>query len=103
MIPVGFMLAPAIYGETMTVVICTGHGPQAMQIDREGRPVEQRQSTKETCPYAGSTPIAVALADLLQLSVPAEYADAGYPLARVSTATLRWIGASWARGPPFII
>ena len=53
LVPAGFMLAPSAVGE-MTVVLCTGHGPQTIALDADGKPVPAtpKQSQHTRCAYA---------------------------------------------------
>jgi hypothetical protein len=51
LVPAGFMLAPSAVGE-MTVVLCTGHGPQTITLDADGKPVPAtpKQSQQRLAP-----------------------------------------------------
>lgn len=102
LLPVGFMLAPAAADGTMTVVICTGHGPETMTLDAEGKPVPQKSGAADqnACPYAASAPLAVAVASPAPEMVPASFADPLYPSQYVSEATRRWITSTLVHGPP---
>jgi hypothetical protein len=53
LVPVGFILAPSAVGE-MTVVLCTGHGPQTITFDADGKPVPAtpKQNPHTLCAYA---------------------------------------------------
>ena len=100
LLPVGFMLAPAAADGTMTVVICTGHGPETVTLDADGKPVPQKIADQNICPYAASAPIAVAVTAPAPGMVPASFADPLYPSDYVSEATRRWISSTLVHGPP---
>jgi hypothetical protein len=101
LIPVGYMLAPAAAGE-MTVVICTGHGPQLVIIDAEGKPVPAKPAVADggLCAYA--SPGATTLADAAATPIAAEvrYAAAVYRVARTIFQGPTQTDASSPRGPP---
>jgi hypothetical protein len=102
LVPVGFMLAPVAADGAMTVVICTGHGPQIMTLDAEGNPVPQKSgiTDQNVCPYAASAPLAVGVTAPAPEMVPASFADPLYPSDYVSDATRRWISSTLVHGPP---
>ena len=61
LVPAGFMLAPSAVGE-MTVVLCTGHGPQTITLDADGKPVPAtpKQSQHTNCAYASVGGVALS-------------------------------------------
>ncbi len=55
-VPAGFMLAPSVSGDgSMTVVICTGHGPQIVTLDANGKPIPAKPAAGDLglCAFAG--------------------------------------------------
>ncbi len=62
LVPAGFMPAAAADG-TIGLVICTGHGAQAIAVGEDGKPSKPTQKPSGNagvCPFAASAPLALA-------------------------------------------
>jgi hypothetical protein len=56
LVPSGFMLAPVAPGTgAMTVVMCTGHGPQVLKLEADGKPIPAKPGKPRTelCAFVG--------------------------------------------------
>jgi hypothetical protein len=103
LVPAGYMLAEAERDGTWQVVVCTGQGPLAIDLDSDGAPHEPGggKSAPETCAFAISLPF-----ELPKHSLPAgpslslEITRSPAPqYARVNARTTTPLPA---RGPPLL-
>lgn len=70
LIPAGFMVAPANADAASFIVICTGHGPETLALDKDGNPVAPKPQTDSAiCPFATAAAVASALS-LPKLTAP---------------------------------
>lgn len=102
LIPAGYMLAPSASGEALSVVICTGHGPETISLDPDGKPLKPVPARGDSgqCAYAGSVPTAPAVATVDAVEVLLTAGVIAFPpSADLVRAEHRGGGAS-ARGPP---
>lgn len=98
MLPAGFMLAPSAGEATLTVVICSDHGPQTVTVDEDdsgSRPT----ASHRTCPFAASALPALP-GEPPQLFAEVEYASVLYTPAPLAFSLTPRPGAVSARGPP---
>jgi len=106
LVPVGFMVAPvSAEAQGLTVVICTGHGPESRVLDHDGKPVQQdkRVGGAATCPFAPSGALAVSDNEPPLLATEVRYAAVSYDLAVGQFSETPKPGATSARGPPQLI
>lgn len=101
LIPAGFMLTRAQGSDGITVVICTGSGPQTILIDSDGQQVPDNQkSGNKRCDYATSGALALADDPPLRLAAEVLYAAIAYRVERQVFRATPKPGALSARGPP---
>jgi hypothetical protein len=102
LVPAGFMLAPsAVDGGRVTIVICTGHGPQPLDVDGSGKPLPSKPSASDhgLCPFAASCPI-VPLCEETTLSAQAVAASSARLPGKAQLVLARHELPAPARGPP---
>ncbi len=106
LVPVGFMLAASPdHGGRLSIVICTGHGPQSLILDDKGVPVPAKApaADKAQCPYAPAGAVAAGDEAPLLLAQTVRYAAVAYRItSELYRATPR-AGAQSARGPPTLL
>ncbi len=102
LVPAGFMLASV--GGEMTMVICTGHGPQMITLDADGKPApaKSHHSDSSLCPYASTGAITVGDSALVPLALQVRYAAVAYRITRDLFRAAAQPGATSARGPPYL-
>lgn len=102
LIPAGFMLARAQGGEQITIVICTGYGPQTAVVDGDGDqiPAKQQQSDGKRCDFAPAGALAYADDAPFHLVAEVRYAAVTYRVTREVYRAAPKPGAASARGPP---
>ena len=101
LIPAGFMLARAQGSDGVTVVICTGSGPQTVVIDSDGQQIPDNQkNANKRCDYATSGALALAGDPPLRLAAEVRYAAIVYRVERQAFRSTPKPGAVSARGPP---
>jgi hypothetical protein len=100
LVPAGFMLAPV--GGEMTMVICTGHGPQTITLDASGKPAPGKPQHSDTslCPYASTGAVALGDSATVPLAQEVRYAAVTYRITRDLFRAVPQPGATSARGPP---
>jgi Protein of unknown function (DUF2946) len=100
LVPTGFM--PASVGGEMTIVICTGHGPQTLALDAQGKPAPHKpQHSHETlCPYASAGAVTLGAGVPVPLALQVRYAAVSYRITRDLFRAAPAPGATSARGPP---
>ncbi|MFA5952800.1 MAG: DUF2946 family protein [Hyphomicrobium sp.] len=106
LVPVGFMVAPASAdGQGLTIVICTGHGPERLLLDQDGKPVQQdkRSGAAATCPFAAAGALALSDSEPPLLATEVRYAAVSYDLAVGQFSETPKPGATSARGPPELV
>lgn len=104
LLPVGFMLAAtSANGADVGIVICTGHGPLA--VDDTGAPLPKKAplSGKDICPYApvGAVNVDHDTPHLLFRTV--SYASLTYRITRELFSATPTDGPQSARGPPTVL
>ena len=101
LVPAGFMLAPSAVGE-MTVVLCTGHGPQTITLDADGKPVPAapKQSQHTLCAYASVGGVALSEPVLAPAGHDITFAELSFYPGRYLFRAFEETGANSARGPP---
>ncbi|WP_374576188.1 hypothetical protein [Phenylobacterium sp.] len=70
--PPGFMVAAPDEGRSSPIVICTGHGPQTLHLDDQGRPLpadDDRSSGHGPCVFAAVGPALAGQPPLLAAEV----------------------------------
>lgn len=97
----GFMLEANAASHTLTVVICTDHGIQLVDLDDAGHPLDTDKSYAghSTCPYAASTIVAIdgpKQSEAIRLAAPLRQSLTPSSLQVVSRPEL----PKPARGPP---
>jgi hypothetical protein len=106
LLPVGFMLAASPeHDGRLSVVICTGHGPQSLTLDDKGVPVPAKAPASDNaqCPYAPVGAVAVDHDAPHLLAHTVRYAAVAYRItSELFRATPR-PGAQSARGPPTLL
>lgn len=103
LIAVGFMLAEAPSGDgRMTVIICTEHGPQKLNVGTDGDPVPSKPETggASICPYAATGYFTFAADAGSLLASDVEYGNMTFRIARSQLKATPKPGAVSARGPP---
>lgn len=102
LIPAGFMLARAQTGDEITVVICTGTGPQTLVLDHDGQhvPAKQDQNGDKQCDFAKSGGLASTGDAPARLAAVVRYAAVTYRVSREVHRATPKPGAVSARGPP---
>jgi hypothetical protein len=103
LLPVGFMLAPAQAGDgAMSIVICSGLGPQILAIDADSQPVPAKsQHTDKNqghCPFAGA--LAAEQSAPVAVESTARYTAMVYRVVRDLFRSTPLIAATPTRGPP---
>lgn len=56
LVPSGYMIAPVVPGSgVLAVVMCTGHGPQALDLGANGKSIPEKpgKASRELCAFAG--------------------------------------------------
>jgi hypothetical protein len=103
LLPAGFMLQPSAAGDgALSIVICSGHGPETITLDSDGKPSESRPAKSEAglCPYSAFATPVLGGGEPPAVASPVRYVSVNYPrpveLARVDLPS----GATSARGPP---
>jgi hypothetical protein len=102
LIPAGFMLARAQTSDEITIVICTGYGPQTLVLDSDGHPIpaKQDQNDDKRCDFAKSGALASASDAPARLVTVVRYASVIYRVQRDVHHETPKPGAVSARGPP---
>jgi hypothetical protein len=102
LIPAGFMLGHAQTSDGITVVICTGNGPQALILDSDGHqiPAKKHQNGNKRCDFAKSGALAAANDAPARLATVVRYASVVYRVSREVHHATPKPGAVSARGPP---
>lgn len=101
LIPAGFMLARAQGSNEVTVVICTGSGPQKVLIDSNGQQVpEHQKSASKRCEFATSGAVALTSSPPPRLAAQVRYVTVVYRVQRQAFCDTPKPGAVSARGPP---
>jgi hypothetical protein len=102
LLPVGFMLASAHGDGGLEIVICTAQGPLTVDVSKDGLPLPATPKTSDdgTCPFAASTPSAVAVTPWI-LSPPRDGVSpaAEWPYDQ-NVVDTRSSAPPPARGPP---
>lgn len=104
-VPAGFMLAPSQAGEgQMTIVICTGHGPEQFVVNVDGTksPSKSKTGGKNLCPYASTGAVVFNGEAQPSLMTEVQFAAVAYQITRENFRAAPIIGAHSARGPPAI-
>ena len=105
LLPMGLMLAAVPdHAGAVEIVICTGHGPQSLTVDDEGRPLPAKApaADKSTCPYAPVGAVA-ANDETPVLAQTVRYAALTYAIAAEIFRATPKPGAQSARGPPSLL
>jgi hypothetical protein len=105
LIAVGYMLAEASTGDGgMTVIICTEHGPQALNISPDGDPLPDKTQpgAANTCPYAATGYFTFNASAEIALASTVEYGKITFRIARSLFKLTPLPGAVSARGPPSV-
>jgi hypothetical protein len=103
LLPAGFMLQTAASGDgSIEIVICTGHGPQKITLDADGKPTQPQPAKSDAgiCPYAASAPVALGADQPAPIATPARLTSVAYANAAELVRAERLPGATSARGPP---
>jgi hypothetical protein len=102
LIPAGFMLARAQTGDEITILICTGNGPQTLTLDSDGHqiPAKNDQNDDKRCDFAKSGALASASDAPARLATAVRYAAVIYRVSREVHRATPKPGAVSARGPP---
>jgi hypothetical protein len=103
LLPAGFMLQPSVAGDgTLAVVICTGHGPQTVTLDADGKPIPAKSQSADAslCAYASTGAVAPGDGAPPTLATEAHYAAVTYRITRELFRADPKPGATSARGPP---
>lgn len=103
LLPVGFMLAVAPdHPGSVTIVICTGHGPQSLALDDDGAPLQKKSSNDSTniCPYSSAGAVAIGSAAPQLLAQTVRYASIAHRITSDIFHRTPAPGATSARGPP---
>ncbi len=103
MIAVGFMVAPsADDAGAMTVVICTEHGLQTLDLDRNGDPIQDGTDvdTLNTCPFSTVGHFAFHHDHDTSLTGTVEYSKITFRTTYAQFQETPKPGALKARGPP---
>lgn len=101
LIPAGYMLARAQGSDEVTVVICTGSGPQKILIDSNGQQIPDHQkSASKRCDFATSGAVALTDAPPARLAAQVRYVAVVYRVQRQALRDAPKTGAVSARGPP---
>jgi hypothetical protein len=104
LLPAGFMLQTAASGDgSIEIVICTGHGPQKITLDADGKPTQPQPAKSDAgriCPYAASASVALGVDQPAPLATPASITNVAYAHPEQFAPAERLPGASSARGPP---
>jgi len=102
LIPAGFMLARAQTSDEITIVICTGNGPQTFVLDSDGHqiPAKQNQNDDKRCDFAKSGALAFASEAPAELAAVVKYAAVTHRVSREVHRATPKPGAVSARGPP---
>jgi hypothetical protein len=102
LLPAGFMLQTSAAGDgTLSIVICSGHGPQAITLDSDGKPANPQPTKSDAglCPYAASA-APVLCSEEPAAAGPIRHENVDYP-PPVELALAGWrTGVNSARGPP---
>ena len=99
LLPSGFMLARAQSADAVTVVICTGYGPETLTLDSEGHQLPPEPQKEKRCDYATFGAVALA-SEPARLETQALYASISYRITRAIFRETPKPGATSARGPP---
>lgn len=102
-VPAGFMLAPSAdkNAAAMTVVICTGHGPQQdVAADEVPAPSKNNKRDKDICAYASIGSANVDTGPTAVIASQAAYASITYRITRGIFQQTPRPSAHSARGPP---
>ena len=104
-VPAGYMVAPSAADGTLSVAICTGHGRETITLDRDGktRKPEPTRSDNGLCPYAASTPVALAVATFIAVERQPAVAVIAFPASVNPGHAELHRGATSARGPPLLV
>jgi hypothetical protein len=103
LLPAGFMLQTSASGDgSLEIVICTGHGPQKITLDADGKPTPPQPAKSDTglCPYAGSAPVALGIDLPAPTASPAVATAVAFARHAELFRANRLSGAASARGPP---
>lgn len=101
LIPAGFMLARAQGSDEVTIVICTGSGPQTILIDSDGQQVpDHEKRASKRCDFATSGAVALTDAAPPRLAAEVRYVAVVYRVQRQAFRDTPKPGAVSARGPP---
>lgn len=102
-VPVGFMLAPKADKDAvaMTVVICTGHGPEQEAAEGEAPvPSKKKKRDKDICAYASIGSASIGAGPSSVVASQAAYASITYRVTRGIFQETPRPSAHSARGPP---
>jgi hypothetical protein len=102
LLPVGFMLAAAPgHAGSVSIVICTGHGPQSLALGHDGAPLQKKSlSDNSICPYSSAGAIAIGSAAPQLLAHTVRYASITHRITSDIFHATPTPGAASARGPP---
>jgi hypothetical protein len=102
LLPVGFMLAVAPdHAGSVSIVICTGHGPQSLALDHDGAPLQKKSaSNNNICPYSSAGAVAINAAAPQLLAQVVRYASITHRITSDIFHRTPTPGATSARGPP---
>jgi hypothetical protein len=98
------MLSASAADGSLSVVICTSHGREAINLDADGTPAkpEPARSDSGLCPYAASTPVALAVATFTAVESQPAVAVIAFPASVDPGHAELHGGATSARGPPLL-
>ena len=105
LVPVGYMLQASAAGDgSVEIVICTGHGPQTITLDRDGTPIKSAPAKADAgiCPYAASAPVALIGDAPAPMDMPLRLVSADFAAPDRLVRLARPAGATSARGPPLL-
>jgi hypothetical protein len=88
----------------MTVVICTGQGPQTITVDVDGKraPTQHKTSQHGVCAYASVGALTLSQ-PLWAVDANLDFTELAFAPARGAANTIKKLSNSSARGPPALI